>query len=542
MLPPIDGSPPNPTTSRPINNEKISEKTVLIIIFGAIGGSLTLFCAGSFIYRQRMSWKAKLESIRANHHKKDEEHVDVTLDYWELTWDRLLVKSDKLGSGAFGQVLRGKIIGKPPCVDHFYVNLQQRNVTQMENADVAIKMLPKYADDAAKKEFMNEIELMKLIGYHENIVNMLGCVTVGHPLCLVLEFCPFRDLHQYVKARKKFLASKSIIHRDLAARNILIDSDRNAKISDFGLCIHASENMGSVRKNTIAVSATGRLPIKWLAIESLKKHEFSLKSDIWSFGIVLYEMYSFGEVPFSKIEPKDLIEHLERGNRPEKPELCTKEIYDVMMKCWNENPEDRPSFEELLTVFTVFLERSTETYGYLPLLKTENAPLANETNCKTNDGVADSKKTRKSDSFNFFGALSRRWSTISGNKNDSRTELNETVVPGPSNPKWMKNYYEDHPDLEIGNRSRFQSFISDSVASTHGSMDPGVEMINGRPRLRNQLSENFASTNSSMRKSLSFNHADRKPDNHDNRRMSFGLKQLFLKKFKQESNHNTPEK
>lgn len=141
----------------------MDEKTVLIIIFGAIGGSLTLLCAGSFIYRQRMSWRAKLESIRANHHKKDEEHVDVTLDYWELTWDRLLVKSDKLGSGAFGQVLRGKIIGKPPCVDHFYVNLQQRNATHMENADVAIKMLPKYADDAAKKEFMNEIELVRKI-------------------------------------------------------------------------------------------------------------------------------------------------------------------------------------------------------------------------------------------------------------------------------------------------------------------------------------------------------------------------------------------
>lgn len=135
---------------------------MLIIIIGAIGGSLILLCMGSFIYRQRMSWKTKLESIRANHHKREENevNVEINIDYWELTWDKLLVKSDKLGSGAFGQVLRGKIIGQPPCVEHFYQNLQIRDLAQMENADVAIKMLPKYADDAAKKEFMNEIELV----------------------------------------------------------------------------------------------------------------------------------------------------------------------------------------------------------------------------------------------------------------------------------------------------------------------------------------------------------------------------------------------
>ena len=97
-----------------------------------------------------MSWKTKLENIRANHHKRDEEATDVRIDYWELTWDKLLVKSEKLGSGAFGQVLRGKIIGKPPCYENFYENLQVRNLSQMENTDVAIKMLPKYADEAAK--------------------------------------------------------------------------------------------------------------------------------------------------------------------------------------------------------------------------------------------------------------------------------------------------------------------------------------------------------------------------------------------------------
>jgi fibroblast growth factor receptor 1 len=242
---------------------------------------------------------------------------------------------------------------------------------------------------------------MKDIGYNDNIVNMLGCITVGNQnACLVLEYCPNRDLHQYVKAIKvdvqfsqsmeakishtkefmlfawqiaegmRFLSSKGIIHRDLAARNILIDTERNAKISDFGLCLHVNTAYDSLsRRRGVVVCESGRLPIKWLAPESLKQREFSSKSDVWSFGITLFEMYSFGQVPFGKIDVRKLSDHLERGVRPERPDLCGEEMYDVMKKCWQMDPEERPTFQELLTLLTVLLERSTEGYGYLTLLK-----------------------------------------------------------------------------------------------------------------------------------------------------------------------------
>uniref|UniRef100_A0A914PNQ9 Protein kinase domain-containing protein n=1 Tax=Panagrolaimus davidi TaxID=227884 RepID=A0A914PNQ9_9BILA len=142
-------------------------------------------------------------------------------------------------------------------------------------------------------------------------------------------------------------------------------------ISDFGLSVQINDKHKNSPTNNILQIETGKLPVKWLAIESLKNYEFSLYSDIWAFGIVLFEMYSFGEMPFAEIENSQLLKHLEDGNRLEKPELCPNEIYETMLKCWNSNPTFRPFFDELITFFTVFLEHSTQNYGYLDLKKSE---------------------------------------------------------------------------------------------------------------------------------------------------------------------------
>uniref|UniRef100_A0A914Y9B3 Protein kinase domain-containing protein n=1 Tax=Panagrolaimus superbus TaxID=310955 RepID=A0A914Y9B3_9BILA len=93
--------------------------------------------------------------------------------------------------------------------------------------------------------------------------------------------------------------------------------------SDFGLCVQRYDKSSNLSSD----NCVGRLPIKWLAIESLKEHEFSLQSDIWSFGMILYEIHSFGEIPFKNVEISQLMEHLEAGNRPEKPEFCSEEMF-----------------------------------------------------------------------------------------------------------------------------------------------------------------------------------------------------------------------
>uniref|UniRef100_A0A914QIU3 Protein kinase domain-containing protein n=1 Tax=Panagrolaimus davidi TaxID=227884 RepID=A0A914QIU3_9BILA len=124
----------------------------------------------------------------------------------------------------------------------------------------------------------------------------------------------------------QYLASEGIIHRDLAARNILINEFKIAKISDFGLSVQINDKHKNSPTNNILQIETGKLPVKWLAVESLKNYEFSLQSDIWAFGIVLYEMYSFGETPFAEVENSHLLGYLEAGNRPEKPEICPNEM------------------------------------------------------------------------------------------------------------------------------------------------------------------------------------------------------------------------
>uniref|UniRef100_A0A1I7XY79 Protein kinase domain-containing protein n=1 Tax=Steinernema glaseri TaxID=37863 RepID=A0A1I7XY79_9BILA len=376
-----------------------SVSTVLFISVGTCSALLLVLIGCTVLYRQKFITIKKIQKFRERHEAPARHEGDDVIDYWELSWDKLVVKMEKLGSGAYGQVYRGKLVGRAPAVERFYTNLPMNR--SWENCDVAIKMLPKYATDQAHREFMNEIALMKTIGYNDNIVNMLGCITAGNPVGLVLEYCANRDMLHYLKGRKvdiqlsnsiedrvnytkdlllfawqiadgmNYIGSKNVVHRDLAARNILVDSELNAKIGDFGLCMNLSATTGSTsRKNGVFISASGRLPIKWLALECLQKHEFSSKSDVWSYGIVLYEMYTFGGVPFPGIEPDALLEFLQTGGRPERPHLCGEEMYEIMQKCWRENPEDRPSFQELLTIFTVLLERATENYGYLSLLKT----------------------------------------------------------------------------------------------------------------------------------------------------------------------------
>uniref|UniRef100_A0A914Q4H5 Protein kinase domain-containing protein n=1 Tax=Panagrolaimus davidi TaxID=227884 RepID=A0A914Q4H5_9BILA len=226
---------------------------MIIIIFVGVVVLLIILCACIFIIcrRRALSRKKVKDIIRINTHQKQE---DQEIDEWELTWDDLLTKNQQLGTGAYGQVLKGVLLEK------------SGHIVRDKYNEVAIKMPLRYADEEIKKRFLNEIQLTKLITGHNNIVKMLGCITVGARICLVLEFCSYRDLLQYVKNQKIGL------------------------ISDFGLCVQINDKLENSPSKNILILKTGKLPIKWLAIESLKNAEFSFKSDLWSFGMVLYEM------------------------------------------------------------------------------------------------------------------------------------------------------------------------------------------------------------------------------------------------------------
>ncbi|WKY11317.1 hypothetical protein Q1695_003126 [Nippostrongylus brasiliensis] len=372
-------------------SKKTSIPTIMIVVIGTCAGAVLILIIATVLYRQKYMWMEKLNRFRTHHEGDNDSEEDDVIDYWELSAEQLIIKNEELGHGAYGKVYKGKMVGPSPGI----LRHHKTEIARFTDCDCAVKMLPKYASDSARTEFMHEIELMKTLGCHDNIVSMLGCITAASKSCLVLEYCASRDLLRFLKQRKAeleisrsvdeqiectkefmnfawqiaqgmcYLGQKNIVHRDLAARNILIcgaDVMKNAKISDFGLSLSLDSES--------QLSANGRLPIKWLALECLQREVFSVKSDVWSYGIVLFEMYTMGERPFDDIEPINLIAHLEAGKRPKRPLLAIDKIAETMTRCWDKVPAKRPSFEDILNIFTSLLEQSTEGYGYLALIKT----------------------------------------------------------------------------------------------------------------------------------------------------------------------------
>ncbi|TMW52386.1 hypothetical protein DOY81_002553 [Sarcophaga bullata] len=237
---------------------------------------------------------------------------------------------ESIGKGEFGDVMLGIL----------------------RNEKVAVKMLK---DEGAVQKFLAEASVMTTLE-HENLVKFVGLVFTSKHIYLVTEYMSKGSLVDYLRSRGRqhitkkdqinfaydtasgmeYLEAKKVVHRDLAARNVLISEDCVAKVSDFGLAREECYNLD-----------VGKLPIKWTAPEALKNGRFSNKSDMWSFGILLWEIYSFGRVPYPRIPLADVVKHVEVGYKMEAPEGCPPEIYEMMRQAWDLNPAKRPTFAEL---------------------------------------------------------------------------------------------------------------------------------------------------------------------------------------------------
>uniref|UniRef100_A0A672K5Y5 Vascular endothelial growth factor receptor 1-like n=1 Tax=Sinocyclocheilus grahami TaxID=75366 RepID=A0A672K5Y5_SINGR len=162
----------------------------------------------------------------------------------------------------------------------------------------------------------------------------------------------------------EFLASHKCIHRDLAARNILLSNNNVVKICDFGLARDVYKDPDYVRKGD------ARLPLKWMAPESIFDKVFTTQSDVWSYGVLLWEIFSLGASPYPGLNiDEDFCHRLKQGTRMCPPEYSTPEIYSIMMACWENNPEDRPSFSALVEILGDLLQTCVQQDGkdYVPL-------------------------------------------------------------------------------------------------------------------------------------------------------------------------------
>lgn len=256
---------------------------------------------------------------------------------------------DELGQGEFGSVLRGEY-----------------RTPDGKIVKVAVKTLRVDAMGHGEKEFMREAGIMITLN-HPCIVKLIG-VTRGKPMMLVQELIPHGALVDYLYEGKyprpsittltlwaaeiasgmTYLERKRFVHRDLAARNILVFSEKMVKISDFGLSRAVGANSDYYK-----ASQGGRWPVKWYAPESINYGTFSHASDIWSYGITLWEMFSYGEPPYGEMTGAEVLDMIENNNfRLDKPPGCPNSIYQVMLSCWNLEPANRPSFVQLHQTFS----------------------------------------------------------------------------------------------------------------------------------------------------------------------------------------------
>jgi proto-oncogene tyrosine-protein kinase Met len=158
----------------------------------------------------------------------------------------------------------------------------------------------------------------------------------------------------------EYLSKQRFVHRDLAARNCLLDLNLCVKIADFGLSRDIYEKNYYRIGNKIC-----RLPIRWMSPESLETQIFNTKTDVWSFGVLIWELFTLGKTPFSKVDNRYILLHLKQGHRLNKPPSCPDVVYSILLKCWAKNPKSRPSFTKLVEQLEHVLAYFTEDQKHI---------------------------------------------------------------------------------------------------------------------------------------------------------------------------------
>ncbi|XP_046652229.1 activated Cdc42 kinase-like isoform X3 [Daphnia pulicaria] len=262
------------------------------------------------------------------------------------------------------------IVNKELGVGEF--GIVQQGVWTNEDGDriqVAIKCLSKERMQNNPMEFLKEAAIMHTID-HEHIVRLYGVVLDTNSLMLVTELAPLRSLLECLKEPAlrpsfpvpslcdfsiqicdgmQYLESKRLIHRDLAARNILVFTKNKIKISDFGLSRALGVGKDYYQTN---FNVNLKLPIAWCAPECINYLKFTSASDVWAFGVTLWEMFSYGFQPWAALTGQQILEAIDEPNyqRLEPPESCPKDYYSIMLKCWQHEPHNRPRFIDLMSL------------------------------------------------------------------------------------------------------------------------------------------------------------------------------------------------
>ncbi|XP_077924856.1 ephrin type-A receptor 5 isoform X10 [Halichoerus grypus] len=251
-----------------------------------------------------------------------------------------------IGAGEFGEVCSGRL-----------------KLPGKRELPVAIKTLKVGYTEKQRRDFLGEASIMGQFD-HPNIIHLEGVVTKSKPVMIVTEYMENGSLDTFLKkndgqftviqlvgmlrgiaAGMKYLSDMGYVHRDLAARNILINSNLVCKVSDFGLSRVLEDD-----PEAAYTTRGGKIPIRWTAPEAIAFRKFTSASDVWSYGIVMWEVVSYGERPYWEMTNQDVIKAVEEGYRLPSPMDCPAALYQLMLDCWQKDRNSRPKFEEIVNM------------------------------------------------------------------------------------------------------------------------------------------------------------------------------------------------
>lgn len=353
---------------------------------------------------------AAIQQLPANaayHQLRTPGKLNPKLESYEFPRNDIVFLRD-IGQGAFGRVFKAKVHGSGG---------KNNYLKSGESELIAVKMLKEDASEDLQADFEREASLMVEFK-HPNIVRLLGVCAVGKPMCLLFEYMSKGDLNEFlrlcgpehftlrshyssrvhsadaedglcfggggelchmvekgedeegettparltvaeqlyiaqqVSAGMAYLAQRGYVHRDLATRNCLVSTNLVVKISDFGLArsVHSVDYYRGSEHDAI--------PIRWMPLEAILYNKFSTKSDVWSFGVVLWEIFSFALQPYYGLTHDEVVRFIKEGKILAQPDRTPQQVYELMKQCWHRRPTSRPSFNSLHKT----LENMCETY------------------------------------------------------------------------------------------------------------------------------------------------------------------------------------
>lgn len=354
-----------------INNSRMDDywreyeakRDITGVVFGAVAGSIILILLLIVLLPWLRNYLCPGLTFGYCIHKTKEVNVERAFDEELLLDDEKITVLKEIASGSFGTIYKGTFLRSNGA--HYSIALKTIRV------DV----------EKGREKDRDRLELLKKEGVkmknfnHPHVLSLKGIAYIKDHFCLVFKWMDNGALNQYVKKNRNlskhqllsfcadiadgmtYLASHNVFHRDLAARNCLLDANLSVKVSDFGLSRGKDDSHGHFSSRH-SILRNVPLPLKWMSPESIEHSFFDERTDVWSFGITIWEIFNFGSIPWNKVptDQQRFIAHLKKGNKPKKTQSIPDDMYDIMKICLELNKWERKTFSELLVIFNTKLE------------------------------------------------------------------------------------------------------------------------------------------------------------------------------------------